>query len=81
MIKEVIFGVGCFWCVEVCFLEFNGVESVQFGYFGGEFFNVIYKEVCLGIIDYVEVLWICYDDEKVFFDQLLEVFWFVYDFM
>lgn len=78
-IKEATFGAGCFWCVEACFGELEGVKSVQSGYSGGDAPNPTYKEVCSGNSGYVEVLRIVYDDFKISFDELLEVFWFVHD--
>ena len=33
--ESVVFGAGCFWCVEAIFLRVEGVESVVSGYSGG----------------------------------------------
>lgn len=48
MLKEVTFGVGFFWCVEVCFQELNGVISIYPSYAAGNALNPMYKEVCNG---------------------------------
>ena len=34
MVKEATFGAGCFWCIEACYKEVNGVTSVTPGYTG-----------------------------------------------
>lgn len=79
MIKEATFGAGCFWCVEACFSELNGVISVISGYSGGIMENPTYKQVCEGNTGHAEVARIIFDDEIVSFEELLEVFWFVHD--
>jgi peptide-methionine (S)-S-oxide reductase len=79
MIKEATFGAGCFWCIEACYQDLEGVISVTSGYSGGELENPTYKQVCEGNTGHAEIARIVYDDERVSFDELLEVFWFVHD--
>ena len=79
MIKEVTIGAGCFWCVEACFLDLDGVISVSSGYSGGHLENPTYKQVCEGTTGHAEVARIVYEDEVLSFDEILEVFWFVHD--
>ena len=79
MKKEATLGAGCFWCVEACFKDIEGVLSVQSGYSGGTAETADYKTVCTGATDHAEVARIEYDDEVVSFDRLLEMFWFVHD--
>lgn len=78
-LKEATFGAGCFWCVEACFLELDGVISVQSGYSGGKKANPSYEEVCTGTTGHAEVARVIYDEAKISFEELLEVFWFVHD--
>ncbi|MDX1652701.1 MAG: peptide-methionine (S)-S-oxide reductase MsrA [Brumimicrobium sp.] len=78
-VKEATFGAGCFWCVEAVFKDVEGVEKVQSGYSGGHVKNPAYREVCAGTTGHVEVVRVVYDDEKVSFDKLLEMFWYVHD--
>ena len=79
MKMEAIFGAGCFWCIEACFKDIRGVESVTPGYSGGSKATAFYKMVCSGKTDHAEVARIQYDPEIVSFDKLVEMFWFVHD--
>ena len=79
MIKEATFGAGCFWCIEACYLDIQGVVEVYPGYCGGHTVNPTYEEICKGTTGHAEVARVRYDDEKVSFDELLEIFWFVHD--
>lgn len=78
-IKTVYFGGGCFWCIEAIFKRVNGVLAVTSGYSGGHTENPTYGEVCTGETGHAEVLEIKYDDSKVKFSKLLEVFFLVHD--
>ncbi len=79
MVKEATFGAGCFWCIEACFIDLEGVISVTSGYTGGHTENPTYKQVCEGTTGHAEVARIVYDDEIISYDELLELFWFVHD--
>ena len=79
MKKEATFGAGCFWCVEACFKDIEGVISVTSGYSGGTKATADYKMVCSGKTGHAEVARIEFDDSVVSFDRLLEMFWFVHD--
>jgi len=78
-LEQVIFGAGCFWCVEAIFENIQGVESVESGYSGGSVDNPTYKDVCSGITGHAEVCQITYDPEKISFSDLLEAFWQTHD--
>ena len=79
MKKEATFGAGCFWCIEACFKDIQGVLNVIPGYAGGDENKTTYKEVCEGDTGHAEVARIVFDDELVSFEKLLELFWFVHD--
>ena len=79
MINEATFGAGCFWCIEACYKDLVGVLEVSPGYAGGELVNPTYDEVCSGTTGHAEVARVVFDDERISFDELLEVFWFVHD--
>lgn len=78
-IDTATFGAGCFWCVEAVFQRLEGVISVKSGYSGGAVKNPSYREVCSGRTGHAEVVQIVYDNSKVSFDELLEVFWKTHD--
>lgn len=73
------FGAGCFWGVELHARQVTGVTDVQAGYMGGTFDNPSYEEVCTGRTGHAEVVQIVYDPERVSYEQLLDVFWYVHD--
>ena len=79
MIQEATFGAGCFWCVEACFKEMEGVIDVYPGYAGGNVINPSYEAVCSDSTGHAEVAQVVFDDQLVSYDELLEVFWFVHD--
>lgn len=79
MIQEATFGAGCFWCVEACFKDIEGVIDVYPGYAGGNVINPSYEAVCSGSTGHAEVAQVIFDDQRVTYDELLEVFWFVHD--
>lgn len=76
---EATFGAGCFWCIEACFIDIKGVESVKPGYAGGHTKNPTYKQVCEGNTGHAEVARIIYDPAVISYDELLEMYWFVHD--
>lgn len=71
--KSIIFAGGCFWCVEKDFDHVAGVTSTTSGYAGGTSENPTYKNHTAA--GHREVVKIDYDDTKVSFDKLLDVFW------
>ena len=79
MKKEATFGAGCFWCIEACFKDIEGVIEVLPGYSGGSEATANYKEVCSGSTGHAEVARIVYDETLISFEKLLEMFWFVHD--
>src|SRR5690606_7680193 len=56
-----IFGGGCFWCLEPCFLELDGVLGVESGYCGGHVENPGYDAVCSGTTGHAEVVKVGFD--------------------
>ena len=71
----VVFGAGCFWCVEALFLQLNGVSEVISGYSGGNTKNPTYEDICTGKTNHAEVCKIIYDPNIISYKQLLEKFW------
>ena len=68
-------GGGCFWCVEAVFQRIEGVISVKPGYAGGNVKNPTYKQICTGNTGHAEVAKIEFDNSKITYSQILNVFW------
>lgn len=73
--KNAYFAGGCFWCMEAPFLTLDGVEDVIPGYMGGLTEQANYEAVCTGSTGHYEVVRVTYDDKRITYNQLLEVFW------
>lgn len=69
--KSAIFAGGCFWCVESDFDAVPGVLSTTSGYTGGTLANPTYQNHA----GHKEAVRIEYDDSKVDYATLLDVFW------
>ncbi len=78
-LKTLVFGGGCFWCVESCFNMLKGVDKAISGYSGGHTTNPTYEEVCTGETGHAEVVEIYYDPKVISFEKLMEVFFFLHD--
>ena len=79
MIEEATLGAGCFWCIEACLIELNGVSEVYPAYAGGEIVNPTYEQICTGNTGHAEVARVIFDTDKISFEELLEVFWFIHN--
>lgn len=76
---KAMFAAGCFWGVEETFRKVPGVIEVAVGYSGGGTHEPSYEQVCSGDTGHAEVVLIEYDQRKVDYDELLEVFWECHD--
>ncbi|HAS81836.1 MAG TPA: peptide-methionine (S)-S-oxide reductase [Verrucomicrobia bacterium] len=77
--ESIVFGAGCFWCVEAAFRLVVGVNSVTVGYTGGAVTNPTYAAVCTGTTGHAEVAKVDYDPAITSLPQLVEVFLAVHD--
>lgn len=77
--KEAYFASGCFWCVESIFESIIGVEEVESGYSGGKTKNPTYYQVLTGKTGHAESVRIVYDETKISFKKLVEVFFASHD--
>lgn len=77
--QKVVFGAGCFWCVEAVFQRLRGVISVTPGYAGGERDHPNYYAVANGTTGHAEVIEIVYNPEVISFEILLSVFFAFHD--
>ena len=69
--KTAVFAGGCFWCIEKDFEHVAGVVDVVSGYTGGSKKNPTYRDH----EGHHEAVKITYDDAKVSYTQLLDIFW------
>ena len=72
--KTAYFAGGCFWCITPTFQEMDGVFTVTSGYSGGTEENPVYADVKYQRTGHRETIRIDYDERKVSFSQLMEVF-------
>ncbi len=77
--ETVVFGGGCFWCLEAVFNRVEGVISVEPGYAGGQVATPTYKQVCSGQTGHAEVLRVTFDTALVTLGDLLEIFFALHD--
>ena len=70
---------GCFWCTEAAFEQLDGVLDVQSGYCGGARETADYKSVCRGNTGHAEAIRITYDEQRISFYRLLDVFFDAHD--
>ena len=73
--KTAVFAGGCFWCTESDFEKVDGVIEAISGYTGGHVADPTYKQVSKGVTGHVEAVKVVYDQAKVTYEKLLEVFW------
>lgn len=78
-IQQATLAGGCFWCTEAVFKDVIGVEKVESGYTGGTVANPTYKQVCGGDTGHAEAIRLTYDDAKVSYDDLLDMFFATHD--
>jgi len=70
---------GCFWCLEAVYQDLDGVLNVVSGYMGGFVENPSYQEVCTGTTGHAEVVQLTYDESRLTYREILEVFFAIHD--
>ena len=73
--KKAYFAGGCFWCMEESFDKIDGVLKSISGYSGGHTKNPSYEDVIYKDTGHVEAIEITYDNTKVTYKSLLEIYW------
>lgn len=79
MTEVATFAGGCFWCYEPIFKSLQGVMSVKVGYSGGETNNPTYDSVSNEKTGHAEVFQIEFDNSKIKYQDLLEIFFKMHD--
>lgn len=72
--KKAYFAGGCFWCITPVFYEQVGVRNVVAGYSGGEEADPTYEQVKHQQTHHRETICIEYNEEKISFGKLLEIY-------
>ena len=73
------FAGGCFWCTEAVFTRLQGVERIISGYTGGHIKNPAYREICTGRTGHAEAIQVFYDESRISFKELMEIFFATHD--
>lgn len=68
--KTAVFAGGCFWCVESDFESVAGVKSAVSGFTGGKSSDPTYKKIG----NHYEAVKITFDDSKVSYERLVNLF-------
>ena len=71
--------LGCFWKPEENFKNKPGIIETEVGYAGGENSKVSYQEVCTGNSGHAEVVRLTFDDSKISFKKILDLFFKMHD--
>ncbi len=77
--QTAILGGGCFWCLEACYTDVDGVLDVESGYCGGHTPNPSYEEVCAGRSGHAEVVRVTFDADRIGYDEVLDIFFSIHD--
>jgi methionine-S-sulfoxide reductase len=78
-IERAMFAAGCFWKVQYIFSKVPGVIKTRAGYAGGRLPNPRYEQVCAHTTGHAETVEVEYDQSKVTYHHLLEVFFSEHD--
>ena len=72
-------GLGCFWKPEENFKNMPGIIETEVGYAGGDNKDVSYEEVCTGKTGHAEVVRLTYDESKISYKKILDLFFKMHD--
>jgi len=71
--------LGCFWKPEENFKNKPGILETEVGYAGGAKAQVTYEEVCTGNSGHAEVVRLTFDENKVSYKNILDLFFKMHD--
>ncbi len=77
--KKCTLALGCFWKPEENFKNKPGIIETEVGYAGGKTDKVTYEEVCRGNTGHAEVVRLTYDESKISFKKILDLFFKMHD--
>ena len=71
--------LGCFWKPEENFKSKPGILKTEVGYAGGSSVKTTYEEVCTGNTGHAEVVRLTFDENKISFKKILDLFFKMHD--
>ena len=71
--------LGCFWKPEETFKNKPGIIETEVGYAGGLNEKVTYEEICSGNTEHAEVVRLTFDESKISFKKILDLFFKMHD--
>lgn len=77
--SKALIAAGCFWGIEEYYRKINGVLNTKVGYTGGHLDNPTYQDVCSGKTGHAEAVLINFDDSKLTYQEILNLFWSCHD--
>ena len=66
--------LGCFWKPEENFKNKPGILETEVGYAGGAKAQITYEEVCTGSTGHAEVIRLTFDENKISYKKILDLF-------
>jgi methionine-S-sulfoxide reductase len=71
--------LGCFWKPEEDFKNKPGILETEVGYAGGAKAQITYEEVCTGNTGHAEVVRLTFDENKISYKKILDLFFKMHD--
>ena len=71
--------LGCFWKPEENFKGKTGILETEVGYAGGDKPKVEYEEVCTGTTGHAETVKLTFDEKKISYEKILNLFFKMHD--
>ena len=78
--ETVVFGAGCFWCIQSVVDKWQGIISSNVGYSGGHIINPTYGNLCLGNSGHTEVIEINFNPNIISLKELIGKFFEIHDY-
>ena len=77
--KKCTLALGCFWKPEENFKNKPGILETEVGYAGGAKAQITYEEVCTGNTGHAEVVRLTFDENKISYKKILDLFFKMHD--